>query len=297
MFFMLALIGCLTDAPVAGDALRPDDAAGHRVWMFRHGSQGWVRENAPVAHSMSSLGLGSKDGRVVLTTQCFWGDCGSMLWRHLSGPPVHAISSADLQTWTPEMWRLVDPDDRVPIDTEFFFTEDGAQVWYYGAPAGQLGDPAAFGGTHTLYSATVQGDRLVNPVVRMTGPHLADPAPVMFRGALYVFATTKPGHEIAMATGEPLAISRTWRGVSVPHAMVVGDALWLWAHRVDAGRFVPVRAVSTDGKNWSTFEAVLPTAGVSCANPVGAVAVDGPVVFCVEEHPRAFTGQTPPGVQ
>jgi len=278
------LLGCVIDPPVASRALGADAHTGRAVWMFRQTDGGWARSATPVAHAMSSLGLGMVDGAVVLTAQCWWDDCGSLLWRHIVGPPVHGIQSTDLEQWSPVMWRLVDPEDRVPIDTELRPTADGAEVWYYGTPSGQLGDPAMFDTPHTIFSARVEGERLVDPVARMTAPHLADPAPVTFRGQEMVFLTVRPGHAAGLAMGEPLQIVHTWEGVSVPHGVVVGDALWLWAHRVEEGRFVPVRSVSADGRHWSPWEAILPTAGTSCANPVGAVVQSEPVVFCVEEQ-------------
>jgi hypothetical protein len=285
------LLGCLADSPVASEALTVDADAERRVWMFRRTGQTWARSAAPIAHSMSSLGAGIVGESVVLTSQCFWGDCGSVLWRHLAGPPVHAIASTDLETWAPRMWRLADPDDRIPIDTEIRANSDGAAVWYYGTPAGMMGDPAAFDTPHTIFSARVAGDRLVEPVAQMTAPQLADPAPVQFRGQQMVFLTVRPGHEIGLATGDPLAVTRTWTGVSVPHGMVVDDVLWVWAHRVQDGRFVPVRSVSLDGAEWSPWQAVLPTAGVSCGNPVGVVFDGEPVVFCVEETPMPPPGR------
>ncbi len=281
--FLPFLLGCLSDPPVAAEALTADATAARRVWMFRRTDAGWTRRSAPVAHSMSSLGLGTVDGAVVLTGQCFWGDCGSIFWRNMVGPPVHGIQSSDLETWSPVMWRLKDLDDRVPIDTEIRSTPGGAEVWYYGTPAGQMGDPAAFEQPHNIYSARVEGDTLVDPVVRMTAPHLADPAPLRFGDKQLVFLTVKPGHEVGVAMGEPLRVVHTWRGVSVPHAMVVDGVIWAWAQRVEAGRFVPVRSTSRDGVNWSPWQAVLPTADRSCANPVGTVFASQPVVFCVEE--------------
>lgn len=277
MLLLLTLLGC-SDSPVADLALDPE-RTDRPVWMYRQTAAGWQRQPEPVAHGFSSLGLGTDGDALVLTAQCFWGDCGSVMWRHLVGPPVHALSTKDLQTWEPQMWRLVDPDDRVPIDTEL----RGDQVWYFGTQAGQRGDPALHQADHTIYRATISGDRLQAPKAVLVGPHLADPAPVHFKGRDLLFLTTLPGRAIGVASGDPMTVTKTWDHVSVPHAMVVGDALWLWAHTVREGRHVPVRATSTDGVNFSSFEAVLPTDGTDCANPVGMVWRSEPVVFCVSE--------------
>ncbi len=251
--------------------------------MFQQTPQGWTRSAEPIAHGMSSLGLGSDDSGLVLTAQCFWGDCGNVMWRHLVGPPVHGIRTEDLQTWSPAMWRLVDKEDRVPIDTELRQGEGGSEVWYYGTRAGAQGDPALHEQAHTIYRARVSDDRLVEPMAMLTGAHLADPAPVRFRGVDMVFLTTEPGRAISRATGTPLALNMRFEGVSVPHAMVVGESLWLWAHTVREGRHVPVRATSEDGESWTPFAAILPTEGIDCANPVGTVWQGQAVVFCVSE--------------
>jgi hypothetical protein len=277
MFLLLTLFAC-TDAPVASHALDPE-RTDRPVWMFEQTEQGWRRSPTPVGHGMSSLGLGVQGDTLVLTAQCFWEECGSLLWRQLTGPPVHAIASQDLEHWEPRMWRLVDPDDRVPIDTELH----GEHIWYFGTPAGQHGDPALVQADHTIYRATLDGDTLRAPEAMLSGAGLADPAPVTYRGRQMVFLTTLPGRQIGRATGSPLQLDKRWDHVSVPHAMVVDEALWLWAHTVREGRHVPLRSVSTDGEHFSSFEAVLPTEDIDCANPVGTVWQGRPVVFCVSE--------------
>ena len=183
------------------------------------------------------------------------------------------------------MIRLVDPDDRVPIDTEYRPKPGGGNIWYYGTVAGTPGDPAAHTAPHGIYKATIQGDRLVNPTRMITGPGLADPAPIQVDGKTFLFLTTVPGRSIGMATGDPLRVTRTWEGVSVPHAMRVGAEIWLWAQRIQNGRMTPVRIRSADsGQTWTDWEAPLPLEGIAgCGNPVGGVFRNTPVVFCVTE--------------
>lgn len=282
--WMMALIGCswspqTHDDPVAGAAMGPGDE--RPVWMFRQRGGTWSRSAEPVAHRASSLGVGVQGDRLVLTMQCFWGDCGNEAKRREIGPPVHALTSADLNEWQPAMWRLVDPDDRVPIDTEL----RGDSVWYYGTQAGMRGDPAEHRQPHSVFRARIEGDRLVGPERMIAGPSLADPAPLSVGTETWLFLTTQPGRAIGLARGNPLALQREWTGVSVPHAMMVGDRIWLWAQTVREGRMIPVRTISADrGQSWSDWSSPLPLDGLEgCGNPVGIVFQGDPVVFCVTE--------------
>ena len=283
LLILLTLIACDRDAPVADQAVGP--GPDRPVWMFREKEGRWTRSPDPVAHNASSLGLGRDGGELVLTMQCFWSDCGSESKRRTHGPPVHALTTSDLKTWKAAMWRLQDPDDRVPIDTEFRKTTDRAEVWYYGTRAGTMGDPAKHQEPHAIFSAAIESGRLVNPTMHIRGAGLADPSPLTVAGEQWLFLTTRPGQAIGLARGTPLQIVREWQGVSVPHAMMVEDAIWLWAQRVERGVMVPVRSISHDRgqtwSDWSTPFAVNDIAG--CGNPVGAIFEGDPVVFCVNE--------------
>jgi len=217
--------------------------------------------------------------------QCFWGDCGSELKRKQIGPPVHWLVTSDLKTFEPGMMRLVDPDDRVPIDTEMRSEKGMSSVWYFGTEAGMTGDPADHANDHRIYRARVEGSRLVQPTLMLDGPGLADPAPIEVGKETLLFLTTQPGRQIGMARGTPFRIQQRWSGVSVPHAMMVGSELWLWAQTVREGRMIPVRSKSRDGgQTWTEWESPLPLDGLEgCGNPVGAVFAQTPVVFCVTE--------------
>jgi hypothetical protein len=283
LLYLLTLMACWGDDPVAGRALGPGDD--RPVWMFRENEGRWTRSDTPVAHSASSLGLGVDGDLLVLTMQCFWGDCGSESKRKSDGPPVHALTTRNLEDWKPAMWRPRDPEDRVPIDTEYRSSSGGAQVWFYGTHAGTPGDPADHRMPHTIMSASLVNGRLESPNVWIQGSGLADPAPLRVGKELWLFLTTKPGMAIGLAKGSPFQIEREWTGVSVPHAMVVGKDIWLWAQRVEQGRMVPVRSISHDlGQSWSGWTSPLPLDGMAgCGNPVGAVFKGQPVVFCVTE--------------
>ncbi len=283
LIFLLTLLACADDSPVAGAAAGP--GSDRPVWMFQENKGRWTRSVEPVAHSASSLGLGTDGDRLVLTMQCFWGDCGSESKRKTDGPPVHALITTDLQNWSAAMWRLKDPADRVPIDTEFRSTGTGGQIWYYGTAAGAVGDPAQHADPHVIFVATTQDEGLVMPTEVIRGSGLADPSPLVVNGETWLFLTTKPGRAIGLARGEPLRMVREWNGVSVPHAMVVNGAIWLWAQRFERGRMVPVRSISQDGgQTWSEWAAPLPMEGIAgCGNPVGTMWQGRPVVFCVTE--------------
>ena len=131
---------------------------------------------------------------------------------------------------------------------------------------------------------------LTSSFVAMTEPAAAqdDPAPVTVGQETMLFVTTQPGRAIGLATGTPFVLQREWTGVSVPHAMVVGREVWLWAQTVRDGRMIPVLSKSADaGQQWSDWSAPLPLEGLDgCGNPVGAVFQGAPVVFCVSEPLR-----------
>ena len=135
------------------------------------------------------------------------------------------------------------------------------------------------------FRRTYESDRLVEPTLHIQGAGLADPSPIKVAGEQWVFLTTRPGRAIGLAKGKPLQIVREWQNVSVPHAMVVGDAVWLWAQRVEQGVMVPVRSISHDrGQTWSEWSTPFAVNDISgCGNPVGAIFEGDPVVFCVTE--------------
>ena len=63
LMFLLTLIACWGDPPVAGHAAGPGE--NRPVWMFRENAGRWTRSVEPVAHSVSSLGLGVDGERLV----------------------------------------------------------------------------------------------------------------------------------------------------------------------------------------------------------------------------------------
>lgn len=289
------LVGCVPDVPASGPVLVENPDARTHVWMFRSTNGVWTRHPSPLAHSMSSLGVGNLGDTLVLTGQCWWGSCGSEIHRWLSGPPVHGIQTRDLVTWTPAMWRLDDPAGMIPIDTEIVVRPEGTSLWYYGVPVGPRGDPAKRTADHRLRRASLDDGQFVQPVDVVVGPHLADPIPVWFRGERLLFATSRPGAEVSQYSGDPPVSVQTWKGVSVPHAMVVDDELWLWAQRIRNGRRSPVRARSSDGRTFTEWETPLPNPGKEdCANPVGTVFRGEPVMFCLSEPSWRLGPPTPP---
>jgi len=118
---------------------------------------------------------------------------------------------------------------------------------------------------------------------------------VTFQGQTLLFATTRPGSEITLYAGDPLARVRSWPDVSVPHAFVHDGVLQLWASRWVGSQQVAVRATSTDGRTFSAWEQPLPMAGLRhCASPVGASWQGRVVVLCVDEDPIVPMKGPPP---
>ena len=112
----LLLIACTwIDPPVVEAVVGPDPGAERHVWLFRQQPDGrFLRDEEPLAHSLSSLGLEVVEEALVLTAVGVWLGSVSEWRREWWGPPVHALRTVDLETWEPLLWRLSgDTLDRV----------------------------------------------------------------------------------------------------------------------------------------------------------------------------------------
>jgi hypothetical protein len=275
------------DPPVVEAVVGHDPGAERHVWLFREQADGtFQRDPAPFAHSLTSLGLAVVDDTLVLTALGVWMGSISEWRRNWLGAPIHGLSTTDLETWKPIIWRLHrDPADRAPIDPQLHVTPDGLSLFYLAVPPMERGDPALAPTDRTISRAKVDGGATWDADV-LTAPTLADPSPVSFLGQDWLFATTRPGNEITLFAGEPLARVRTWSGVSVPHAFVHDGKLELWANRWLGGQQVAVRTLSADGRNFTAWQQPLPIEGLRhCASPVGASWQGKIIVVCVDELP------------
>lgn len=301
MLLLLSLLGCspppeapeaheAPEAPLSAALLVHEENPRRKLWLFENTDQGFVRRTPHIARDISSLGAVVVDQELILTGLCWWPGCGTpaeMKLRQELGPAVFGISTRDLKNWTARQWRLVDEKGFTPIDPQLQETKNGLELWYFGAPGQAHMDPMNRD-RHEIRRATLQDDgRFHATHTVLNEPGLADPSPVTFQGEPWVFATQFAAESIVAYSGNPLQRRKRFKGVSVPHALVVNDVLWLLAIRVVQGRQQPVRAISKDGQIFSEFEPFLPLeAHEVCASPVG-VDFNGKIaVFCVEEPLR-----------
>jgi len=293
----LLLTACTwVDPPVVATVVGHDPGAERHVWMFRQQPNGsFQRDPVPIASSLSSLGLEVVDDALVLTAVGVWLGSVSEWRREWLGPPLHALRTTDLDTWEPLIWRLSgDAQDRVPIDPQLHATAAGVDLYYYAVPAMERGDPALHTTDHVIARATLDGGFTWQEDV-LSARNLADPSPVTFQGQTLLFATTRPGSEITLFSGDPLTRVRTWSDVSVPHAFVHDGVLQLWASRWRGSQQVAVRATSTNGRDFTAWDEPLPMAGLRhCASPVGASWQGQVLALCADEVPVVPRQGPPP---
>jgi hypothetical protein len=173
--------------------------------------------------------------------------------------------------WTRIRWEQIhDLDALQYIDPQW----SGESLWYISRKGG--GDPAQ-GGKNEVRSTPPT-------TIHYAAPGIADPSPVEFRGARYVFITGQRGSIIQLG-GEPLEELRHWPAVTVPFATVIDDELWLFGQNNMGGHRQPVLRRSTDGRSWpGEWIPVLPADSVgNCTSPVMGPWGDGYVLLCVDE--------------
>ncbi len=277
------LAGCRSE-PMR-ELLQPKPSADFQVWAFTSPERKvWTRQARPVAHGFSSLGLsvGSAGEVVVIglphgVPPTWWEELFPAL-------RVFGITSVDGKRWTPRTWRPEGVTSDGIIDPQWL----GDELWYF-AVDGKTGDPALQPGDHHLCSTPP-------PKNRVSGPGLADPSPVRFKGALHLFATFHP-RQVVHYAGQPLAEVRRFPGMDVPYAFVADGRLWLLTQDMRGGPPRPLLASSADGKAWTPFVEVLSpgefgpaTPGhaarpiKSCTSPVmGPLKAGGWILLCVEE--------------
>jgi len=278
------------EEPLSAALLVQEENPRRKLWLYEDAGAGFVRREPHIARDISSLGAIVADNELILTGICWWPGCGSpeeMKKRQERGPAVFGLSTRDLESWTPRQWRLNDSRGFTPIDPQLSSGPEGLELWYFGAPGQAHVDPMDRK-KHAIRRAPLQEDGRFHAresIVEDLG--LADPSPIRFRDQDWLFVTQFAAESVVAYKGSPPQKTHRFQGVSVPHALVVDDALWLLASQIVNGRQQPVRAISTDGETFSDFEPFLPLKPDQvCASPVGAVFSGKIAVFCVEEPTR-----------
>ena len=293
MLFSLTLLACSSSPspgesePLSAALLVYEENPRRKLWLFKEHQGSFVRQEPHIARDISSLGALVHDGELILTGICWWPGCGSeeeMKRRMERGPLVFGLATSDLQNWKPLQWRLNDPENYTPIDPQLHTGEEGLELWYFGAPGQAHRDPADRS-VHAIRRAPLREDgRFHAAETVLAHPGLADPSPVQFAGEDWLFATQFAAERVLGFRGKPPQEELRFNGPSVPFAVEVRGELWLLATRMVNGMQQPVRAISTDGKQFGAFEAFLPIPpNTPCASPVAAVLNDTVVAFCVEE--------------
>ncbi len=238
------------------------------VWFTSADAVTWEAQPDVLATGFNALGLSVRDGGQVWVSGVDHTRPGHPPLRPRR--PRVAGLVYDGEAWSARDWILDGPEPADAIDPQWF----GDELWYV-AFSGE-GDPA-----HA--TAPNQVRSLPGPVVRHEAVGLVDPSPVRFRDRLIVFANVW-GRGVVQLEGDPLREVRSWDGVSVPFATVVGDELWLLAQAEIGGRRQPVLARSTDGERFGDWTPLIDgQVERSCTSPVLAALEDGYLLLCVVE--------------
>jgi len=226
------------------------------AWYTSVDGETWTRQ-APLREKVASLGLSVRDdGQLWITFLDHQGEAG---WKErLFGPPIAGMVWDG--AWTPMEWSVSDDDAPALVDPQWY-----GDTLYYVAFDG-TGDPAE--GKTRIRSS--------DGTTWLEGQGLADPMPVTHDGVFSLFVTRHPG-QVVQFTGDPLTETHSFQA-SVPHALVVGDALWLVVQR--GPRRTPHRAIFQDGR-WGPLEQLVDAP--HCTSPVVGPTDEGFVLLCVEE--------------
>lgn len=264
---MPLLIAC---ADPMETALSLPDGTRKMVWGFLSVDGEQWGAPIPVAAGLSSLGLATEDGELLVAGLQELSPPGRI--EGLIGPPVWGLRF-DGQQWHPHRWRVWDRQTPAFIDPQPF---EGS-MWYLSRAGSTThdADPAR---------APSVSIRSASPVtVRWQGAELADPSPIRHDGELHVFATA--GRDVLHLAGEPLAEVERLPDVTVPFALLFRDRLTLLAQRRHSGRRQPMIS-QHDGTGWSDWRPLLDLHSLhNCTSPVmGPHPSGGWVALCVEER-------------
>jgi len=275
---LLALVACGPLEPPAG-LLVPDETARFVVRSYTSPDLVAWSGGQPVAWSFSSLGAAVVGGELWVTgLQSLAPPTRIEEWRGQLF--VDLLATRDLVTW--DLRRVpVDGPRGGLIDPAPLAAPGGPELWFARVPG--TGDPALGQRETEIFRGALSGGRFTDVSPWLRDRDLVDPAPVLFRGELEVFATRARREVVELAPGAAPRV--VLADATVPHAFVVGDELWLLAQRGLDGRKVPVLTRSADGATWSEPAPLDPDPALrSCASPVLARFGDAWVLLCVEER-------------
>jgi hypothetical protein len=279
----LAALGLAACGPLQPPValLEPDPAAPFVVYAWTSEDLTTWTPRGPVAWSFSSLGAAVVDGELWVTGL-----------QHLEAPSrweewrgqlfVDLLATRDLATW--EVRRLpVDGPRGGLIDPAPHIEGGRTELWFARVPG--TGDPAEGPRPATLLTGQLANGRFSAVGPWAEGDGLLDPAPTRFRGRLRVFATF--GHREVVEVFAEAPPRTLLADATVPHALTVGDELWLLAQQQRGGRKLPILTRSADGEHWSEPAVLDPDPRLgTCASPVLEPWDGGWVMLCVEERER-----------
>ncbi len=273
-FLALGLAACLPAPPENGAPIGQPIVAGGVVLYTSPDAVTWTRVPGTVHGAMQSLGLSVRPNGDLWVSALDFGRRATIWERYVAGPPARGLVF-DGEDWREEAWGIDDDETPNFIDPQWL----GDELWYV-SRQGRDGDPAIDGATNRIRSSPPARDRFVRP-------HVTDPSPVIFQGALHVFLTAE-GRQVEQWSGEPLVKVGQWPGVTVPFATVVGEELWLLVQMTIQGKRHPAVAKSRDGRRYSSFAPMIPPDSVdNCTSPVmGPHPKGGFVLLCTEERDR-----------
>lgn len=252
----------------------PLGASSVRVWRSAD-LQDWAMDEGALATGFDTLGLSEHDGTLRLVGL----DHARSIprWERYLPLRVHGFE-LEGETWEPASWTVDDEGVVAFIDPQFV-----GDTLYFTARSGTSGDPAKLP-TEIRSSPP--------PRVWLSGVGLADPAAVVFEEQHHLFVTTPKG--IGWYLGDPPEEQRVFGGYAVPHALVVGEELWLVAQATEARSRVPHVARYAEGR-WSAWQRLLPPGAIdNCTSPVLHLdEAGGGLLICVEELP--WEGPSPGG--
>lgn len=189
------------------DALFPNETHWTVRIAISEDGQTWVPDPRVIAYGFSSLHLMAVEGGVILTGVP---DHREFQRQNidLDASQIHALVSADLETWGSVAFAVQDNPEAVVIDPSLFWDQnENLQAAWFGVPSEDI-DPAALAGDHPIYGAQWgQGfEALQTPL--FSAPGLADPAVCRMNGEFWMFTTEEAQRVVAARSSDGLNFTR-----------------------------------------------------------------------------------------